>query len=268
MLQQGYLEATPTLDESISILRQVDNKTDLAVALAFAGYLGDLEASDESVALARMTNNRWILAYCLVWRSQAIRSAGGDLELARRSAAEGAKLSREIGSVWAVARSVFSQGQLAVALGEMADARAHLRECVELFSQSQDAHHANLARTELAHVERQQGNYAQALQLYKTAIMTWQDLGLQATVAQQFEYLAMITAAQGKFEHSIRLAGAASKLREEINSQLASENTAEYEEWFQTLPTQVKRRDFEVLLREGQNMTTSEAVAYALALPQ
>jgi predicted ATPase/class 3 adenylate cyclase len=266
-LQQNYSEAESMFRESIVLFRQLENKTDLTGALAFVGFIGDLEAAQESVDIARTINNKWLLAYCLAWQSQALRAAGGDLQLARRSAEESADLAREIGSVWAVARSVFSQGQLAVALEKWVEARAYLRECIALFSKSQDNYHANLARTELAHMERQQGNHAEALQLYQAAIVVWQDLGLQVAIARQFECLAMIAAAQGNTQYAVRLSGAAKKLRAQTGSQLAANEQIEYDAHLETVVNQLGKQLFKSLLAEGEALPTPEAVSYALALP-
>ena len=266
-LQQEYAGAPSILREAIALLRRLDQKTDLANALAFVGFLGDLEAAQESVQVARATGDKWILAYSLVWQSQALRTAGGDLELARRSAAEGARLSREIESDWAVARAVFSQGQLAVALGEPEEARVHFQECIRLFIQSQDRHHANLARTELAHIERRQGNYAKAVALYQTAIRVWQDLGLRAAMARQFEYLAITAAAQGNPQSAAQLFGAAQKLREQTDSQMSSEEQRDYDQALKAVQNHLGTALFQILIEQGRAMTIAEIVAFATALP-
>jgi tetratricopeptide (TPR) repeat protein len=264
-LQQEYPEARATLYEAIALLRQLADKPDLAAALAYVGYLGDLDAAQESVDLARTTGNKWVLAYSLIWQSQALRAAGGDLHQAQRFAAKGTELSRNIGSVWAVARSVFSQGQLAVALGELAQARAYLQECIDLFIRSQDKYHANLARTELAHLERRQGRFAEALELYKAAILVWQELGLQAAIAHQFECLAMIAIAQKHFHYAARLSGVAMKLREQTDPQFAPNEQNDYYKSLEELRSQMEGPLFTALQVEGQAMTITEATAYALA---
>jgi tetratricopeptide (TPR) repeat protein len=231
------------------------------------GFLGDLEAAEESVAIARALDRKWFLAYSLTWQSQALRIASGDLHLARRSATEGARLAREIGSKWAVARSVLSQGQLAIVLGQFADARSYLLESLTLFSQSQDDYHANLARTELAHAERQQGNYDEALKLYQAAILVWQDLGLPAAVARQLECVALIAAAQGRLQHAVRLSGAAQKLREQTDTQPMPSEQSELDESLEALRRQLQDSVYNSLLEEGRIMTTSEAINYVVTLP-
>jgi tetratricopeptide (TPR) repeat protein len=266
-LQQEYPQASSTLREAVDLLRQTGGKADLSAALAFVGFLGDLNAAEESVALARTTQDKWVLAHCLVWQSHALRIYGGDLQVARRAAAEGIRLSREIGSAWAVARAVFSQGQLAVGLGEWTEARVHLQEGIELFSKSQDRYHANLVRTQLAHVERIQENLTEALELYKQTLLVWHDLGLQAAVARQLECLVMVAAAQGNLQDAVRLCGAAETLREEIVSEPTPQERMEYEEVVERLRNQMELRNFQHLLLEGQGMSTSEAIAFALALP-
>jgi tetratricopeptide (TPR) repeat protein len=231
------------------------------MALAFVGYLGDLKAAEESVGIARTTNDKWLLAYSLVWQSHALRTAGGDMELAQQAAAEGAELSREIGSVWAVARSVFSQGQLAVALGKLDEARAHFQESMALFTQSQDEYHANMARTELAHVERMQGNDAAATELYKAAILIWHDLGLQAAVARLLEYLAIVADMQRNSEHAVRLAGLARRIREQARSRMTPDEQVEYDNFLEGLRRRMDMPRFQTLLVEGQYMSITEATA-------
>lgn len=265
-LQQEYPQALSTLHEAVAALRRIERKSDLALGLAFIGFLGDLNAAQESVDIARSTHDVGILASCLIWQSQSLRIAGGDLQLARAAAAEGARLSRAIGSTWAVARSVFSQGQLAAALAEWGEARAHFRESMESFLESQDRYHSNMARTELAHVERRQGNYAEALELSGQALLIWQDLGLPAAIAHQLEDLVMIAAGQGHIHDGVRLAGAASKLREKTGSQLKAEQQIEYDHVLNEVRGQMEMHIFQGLLREGEGMSISEAIRTALSL--
>ena len=264
-LQQEYVEAPELLLEAVALLRQLDRKPDLANALAFAGYLGDLQAAQESVDLARSLGDPWTLAYSLVWQSQALRAAGGDLKLAQRSAAEGARLSRQIGSVWAVARSVFSQGQLAAALGEFDAARAHFQECIGLFTESQDKYHANLARTGLAHLERGQRRYAEALELYQEAILVWQELGIQAAMARELVCIVMIAAAQRNYQHAARLWGAVQKLSGQAVPQLARIEQVELDQSLATVRSQLGAQHFDSLVAEGQAMARPEAMTLVFA---
>lgn len=265
--QQGYSRAKSILSECISLLRKLDEKADLAVALAFFGYLGDLEASQESVAISRTIQNKWIQSYCLAWQSQALRLAGGDLQLARRLAEESAELAREIKSPWAVARSAFSQGQIDAEIGALAQARTNFEECFTLFSQSQDKYHANMARTELAHIERRQGNNPVALHLYQAAIFGWNDLGLKPAVARHLECLAMVVATQGYLKEAVHLLGAAMNLREQAGSHLMPGEQIEYDNIFEGVGRQVEEKDIKQWLLKGQEMEMPEAVTYALSLP-
>lgn len=266
-LQQDYPDSPAILQESIPLLVELGEKTDLAVALAFVGFLGDLNAAEESIAIARKVNNKWLLAYCLAWQSQALRIAGGDLQLAQRAAAESTALARQIGTDWGVARSLLSQGQLAAASGQLNQARSYLQESVTLFSRSQDSYHANLARLGLAYLERQQANYNDALKLYQAAILVWQDWGLQAAIARELESMALIAAGQGNSEHVVRLAGAAKRLREQTDTQPAPKEQIEFNESLESVRRQLPASLYHSLLAEGQGMTLSEVITYALELP-
>jgi predicted ATPase/class 3 adenylate cyclase len=265
--QQEYAGAPATLRDAVLQLRGTGNTNDLAFALAFCGFLGDLQAAQESVDLARTTGNKWTLSSSLIWQSQSLRVAGGDLQLAQQSAAEGAELARQIGSIWAEARSVFSQGQLAVVLGEWEAARAHLWESMDLFTRSQDRYHANMARSELAHLERRQGEQDAALELYREAILVWQDLGLQAAMAQQLVCIAMIAAARGSHEQATRLLGAAQRLGDPAGSPSAQNDPQEQARTLETLRRELGTPRFESLLAAGQALTVQEAIACAFVLP-
>jgi hypothetical protein len=266
-LQQEYPDVQSVLQQSIERLRDLGETADLAMALAVAGFLGDLEAAQESVALARTVDDSWILAYCLAWQSQALRLAGGDLQLAQRAAAESTALARQLRSDWAVARALLGQGQLAVASGELQAARACLQESMVLFSQSQDSYHANMARLGLAQLERQQGNYGEARRLYQAGILVWQDWGLRAAIAQALESLVLTSAAQGHLQDALRLAGAAQKLRQETGTQPTPGEQRELDEGFEAVRGRLPASLYSSLLAEGQGMTASDAVAYALGLP-
>ena len=266
-LQQEYPDALAILQESIRLLRELGEDIDLAAALSFIGFLGDLRAAEESVAIARRTNDRWILAYALAWQSQALRIAGGDLQVAQEAAAESTRLAREIGSDWGVARSVLSQGQLAAATGQPDEARSYLQESMALFSKSQDDYHANMARSGLAHLEQGQGNYEEALRLYQESLLVWQDWGLQAAVAHELEYMMLIAAAQGRAEHAVRLAGAAQKLRHQTGTGPTPDEQMEIDKSLETVRSQLPSALYNALLAEGESMTMSEAISYALGLP-
>ena len=265
-LQQEYPAARSTLQETVVRLRELGEQADLSAALSFLGFLGDLEAAEESVSIARALDNKWILAYALAWQSQALRLAGVNLPSARTAAAESTRLSRQIRSDWAVARSLLSQGQLAVVSGEFDEARTYLQESLVLFTQSQDNYHANLARTELANVEQGQGNHEEALKLYQASIRVWHELGLQAAIAQQLEYIGLIAAAGLSYQHAVRLAGAANRLRDQTGTQPLPKEQAELQERLTLVRRELQDRLYNSLLAEGQSMTVGEAVQYAAGL--
>lgn len=266
-LQQEYPAARSTLQESVVRLRELEEQADLSAALSFLGFLGDLEAAEESVAIARALDNKWILAYALAWQSQALRLAGVDLPLARAAAAESTGLARQIRSDWAVARSLLSQGQLAVVSGEFDEARTYLQESLVIFTQGQDGYHANLARTELANVERAQGNHSEALKLYQTAIRVWHELGLHSAVTQQLESIALIAAAQGSLRTAVRLYGVAKTVRQRTDSPLLNKEQAEIHEKLEAIRNELPASLFESLLSEGQVMSIPDAIRYAVEIP-
>jgi tetratricopeptide (TPR) repeat protein len=124
-----------------------------------------------------------------------------------------------------------------------------------------------MAREGLAHLERGQGNYEEALRLYQAALRVWQDWGLQAAMARELECLALVTAAQGRLHEAVRLAGAAGRLREQTGTRPMPDEQLELDESLDAAHEQMPAALYHSLLEEGRGMSLPEAIAYAGELP-
>jgi hypothetical protein len=127
-----------------------------------------------------------------------------------------------------------------------------------------DKHRVNMARSELAHLERRQGHTKQALPLYHETILAWQDLGHRAAVAHQLECIAFIVEAEGNAQRAARLLGAAEALREKTGSSMAQLEHAEYEAALDSIHARIDESSFAEAWAEGRAMTMEEAIADAL----
>ncbi len=152
-------------------------------------------------------------------------------------------------------------------MGRKAEAQARLEESIVLFQELGDRRIANQARSEVAHLQRRQGNCQQALMLYRETIASWLELGHRAAVAHQLECLAFIAQAQGQPERAARLLGAAEALRHEAASAMTPSERDEYDQAVLDLRSQLDEASLTIAWTAGRAMTTEQAVAYALDEP-
>ncbi len=122
-----------------------------------------------------------------------------------------------------------------------------------------------MVKSEFAHLERQQGHFAQAIPLYRETIVEWQNLGHRAAVAHQLECLAMIAKTQEEEQRAARLFGAAEALRENIHMPMTPLEQAAYDREVNDLRANMDETAFDKAWAEGKAMTLEQAISCALA---
>jgi tetratricopeptide (TPR) repeat protein len=121
-----------------------------------------------------------------------------------------------------------------------------------------------MVQSELAHIERLQGQYQQAIELYRETILEWQRLGHRAAIAHQLECFAFIAKAQGEVERAYKLLGAAEALREKINIAMTPQERDEYERAIADLKSNLDEEQYTSLWSEGRSMTMEQAIQFTL----
>ena len=258
-------------EESVCLSRQIGEKYTLAQALTALGYaramLGDAQgsyrAAEEALTLAREVGDRFLLGQVLRNMTYALVATHGDSKIVQTYAQESLQLYKEAGGHWDFAMALFSMGLLAAWQGDYPEARSQLETCLPLFNELRDRNHANGVRSELAHLERRQGHYAQAKPLYRETLLEWQRLGHRAAIAHELECLAMITKAQEDDQRAARLFGAAEILRENIAIPMTAAERVEYEREVNDLRSNMDEAVFAKAWAEGRAMTLEEAIALA-----
>jgi tetratricopeptide (TPR) repeat protein len=162
--------------------------------------------------------------------------------------------------------TTFGLGFFARTLGDYEQARARFRTCLSVFLELGDKHRINMIQSELAHIEREQGKYEQAIPMYRETILEWQRLGHRAAVANQLECFAFIAKAQEHPERSAKLFGAAETLREKINIAMTPQERMEYDREITDLRTNMDEKAFSSHWADGRAMTMEQAIEFALEL--
>jgi non-specific serine/threonine protein kinase len=120
----------------------------------------------------------------------------------------------------------------------------------------------------MAHVDRQLGNYEEALALYHETLPNWQKIGHRGAVAHQLECFAFIATAQEQGERAVKLMSAAEALRQTSSSPRTPQERIEYERELGGLRAGMDEKIFHLLWAEGQSMNMDQAIDFALGEPE
>jgi hypothetical protein len=127
-----------------------------------------------------------------------------------------------------------------------------------------DGYHVNSTRSELAHLERQQGHFVQAKSLYRETLLEWQRLGHRGAIAHELECFAIIAKAQEEDTHAAQLFGAAEVLRENIKMPMTALERVEYDREVNDLRANMEQSAFTKAWSDGRAISMEQAIALAL----
>ena len=133
-----------------------------------------------------------------------------------------------------------------------------------LFMELKDTHRVTMTKSELAHLERRQGQVAKAKLLYRATLLEWQRLGHRAAIAHELECMAMIAEAQQEDQRAAKLFGAAEILRETIRIPMTPFERAEYDPEIKSLRANMDETDFVQAWAEGRMLSMEQAITLAL----
>ena len=160
--------------------------------------------------------------------------------------------------------SIFGLGFFARFIGDYEQARSRFRACLPVFIEFGDKHRINMIQSELAHIEREQGQFGQALPMYRETILEWQRLGHRAAIAHQLECFAFIAKAMEQPERAAKLFGAAEALREKINIAMTPPERITYEREVNDLRANMDEEAFSSHWAQGRAMTIDQVIGFAL----
>jgi tetratricopeptide (TPR) repeat protein len=154
--------------------------------------------------------------------------------------------------------------RLAFYRGDLEEARKHADLMLDLHREMGDQFSVTGHQSEMAHVARQLGNYAEALALYRETLPDWQKIGHRGAVAHQLECLAFIAKAQEQGERAVKLMSAADALRRASNSPRTPQESIEYDLELEGLRAGMDEDAFDLLWAEGQTMSVDLAIDLAM----
>jgi predicted ATPase/serine/threonine protein kinase len=279
--QGDYSAAEALISESQNIARQLGDNTGVAVSLnalgVFARDRGNVAKArllfEESLALWRDLGDLKAVARALSNLANVVKSQA-DYARALSLYAECLSIFRGLGDPTGVALSLNYQGDVSRDQGDSAAARALYEQGLTIFRDLGDRWGVAGTLSDLGSLSREQKDYPSAHALYRESILIFQQLDHKRGIARLLECFACLAAAQFQVERSLRLAGAAAALRQNIGAPLtpaeqakldasldpsrcALTKTARETAWLEGCSLPVEKAIEEVLIPEGAPPSSS-----------
>jgi len=234
--QGDYPSAEALISESQDIALQLGDKTGVAVSLnalaVFARDRGDVATAhilfEASLGVWRELGDQKAVARALSNLANVLKLQG-DYDRARSLYAECLAIFRGLGDQTGVAWSLNYQGDVACDQGDSAAAQALYERALVIFRELGDRWGIAGTLADLGSLAREQRNYPRVHSLYRESIKIFQELEHKRGIARLLECFACSAAAQFHAERSLRLAGAAAALRQNIGAPLTPAEQAKLE---------------------------------------
>jgi predicted ATPase/DNA-binding winged helix-turn-helix (wHTH) protein len=236
-VEQGdYAAAEALIRESLEISRQLGNAQGAAVCLnalaVSARDRGDIQSArslfEESLTVWREVGDPKAVASAVSNLANIVKLQGDNVR-ARSLYAECLAIFRGLGDRAGVAWSMNYQGDVARDQGDPAAARALYEDSLEIFRELGDRWGIAGTLADLGNLASDQGDYSTAQDLYRQSIRIFQELEHKRGIARLLECFACSAAVQLEAERSLRLAGAAAALRQNIGAPLTPADHAKLE---------------------------------------
>ena len=234
--QGDYPSGNALLRESLDIARQLQDSQGAAVSLNALAVItrdrGDVMAArslfEENLTLWRELGDRKAEARSLSNLASVVKLQG-DYARARSLYAEALAIFQALGDPIGVAWSTNYQGDVARDQGDSAAARTLYGQSLAMFRELGDPWGIAGTLADLGNLAREEKDYAAANSQYRESIKFFQELAHKRGIARLLECFACSAAAQLEAERSLRLAGTAAALRQNIGAPLTPAEQAKLE---------------------------------------
>jgi predicted ATPase/DNA-binding winged helix-turn-helix (wHTH) protein len=269
--QGDHGSADVLIRESLQIERQLSDSQGAAVCLnalaVIARDRGELAAArslfEECLALWRKLGDHKAIARSLSNLAN-IAKLQGDNASAHALYAECLSIFKGLGDRTGVAWSMNSLGDVARDQGDSAAAQALYQQCLEIFRELDDRWGIAGTLADLGNLARDKEDYRVAHSRYGESIRLFQELGHKRGVARLLECFACAASAQLEAERSLRLAGAAAALRQNIGAPLTPAEQAKLESTLHPARQLLANTASATAWLEGRSLPVEKAIEEAL----
>ena len=164
---------------------------------------------------------------------------------------------------WNVSVAHEMKGLIALHRKEYDEARTLFEKVVHAYRETGASFNVIIQKSNLAHMERELGNYALALDIYRETIVAFRDVGQMGAVAHQLECFGFIALAQDQIERTLQLFAAANALREKGGTPMTPDEQVYFDEQLKGLREKMDSMKFDSIWSRGHVMTIEQAIEFA-----
>jgi predicted ATPase/class 3 adenylate cyclase len=259
-------------EESVAIYRRSKDRRGLSFALVILAYpmefLGERESAEailkESYLIAREEKDIYVMSRALNLLARLTIVLRQDLDKAQKYIDESLRQARKAGLRSQEAQAQEVAATIAFRRNKPEEAREHYNESVKLYQEIDARFNVILERSNLAHMERTLGNYAEALDYYRETVLAFRDIGQTGAICHQLECFGFIALAQDRPERALQLFAAADALRKRASTPMIPDEQRHYDEQVNTLRARMEPDKFETNWSAGKTLSMDEAIALAI----
>ncbi|HET6177058.1 MAG TPA: tetratricopeptide repeat protein [Candidatus Sulfotelmatobacter sp.] len=272
--QGDYPAAKHFLEQSLSLYEEVGDPSGIAASLnalaVTARDRGDYSSAqsnfERSLACWRKLSDRLAVARCLHNLANVAR-VRGDYSRARMALREAARIFEELGDRSGAAWSINQQGDLVRERGDIASAWVLYQRALLAFRETGDPWGAARSLTDLGSIDCEQGNYAGAYAAYREALEIFAALGHRRGAARALEGSACLALARGQAARALKLAAAASHLRQLICAPLPPAEQSKLHQTLMAAWESLGEAKGKSVWAEGYTLNLEKAIQYSLDEP-
>ena len=269
--QGDYPAAEDFLQQSLFLYEELCDQSGIAAALnalaVSARDRGDYASAqsnfERSLACWRMLPDRLAIARCLHNLANVVK-VRGDYPHALWALREATDIFEELGDRSGAAWSINQQGDIARAQGDMAGARRLYQRALLAFRERGDPWGSARSLTDLAYIDCEQGDYLSAHTACREALEIFAGLGHRRGMARVLEGSACLATAQGHAERALKLAAAASHLRQLISTPLPQAEQSKLDQSLLPAWKSLSEAEGKRAWSEGSAMSLGKAIQYSL----
>jgi predicted ATPase/class 3 adenylate cyclase len=187
-----------------------------------------------------------------------------DFDGARQLLEEAIAVRREIGDEAGLATSLSNLAIVALDVHDVAEAQQLLEEAIAIDRKLGDDWGIAASANNLGVAYLEQSDLDRSRPRIEEALTKFRKVGDSDGVAESLEVLAGIAGAESGATRAARLAGAAHSLRESVGIPMSQLDRERLDGWLERASGELGRDRFNAAREEGAEMTTEQAIDYAL----
>jgi predicted ATPase/DNA-binding winged helix-turn-helix (wHTH) protein len=273
--QRDFAAAERFVRQSLSLYEELNDRWGIAASLNALGIgardSGDCQAAqihfERSLAHWRTLSDRLSTARCL-HNLANVAKIQGDYSRAQMGLSEATQIFQEVGDASGAAWSINQQGDIAREQGDLKIARDFYERALKAFRAAGDRWGSARSLADLGSVYCEHRDYEEAHAAYREALELFSELGHKRGIARALEGSACLAAARGRAARALKLAGAATRLRQLISAPLPQAEQSKLEQTLSSAWASLSETEGKDAWAEGSAMSIERAIHCSLHEPQ